>query len=252
MTEEGNGTHSWLGRLYSSLVRIDGETDDTHEAAPEVSTEEDDAVRTTSTLDIQALRIRLVQATEPVASLKELVSDIRSRETAAGADGPLPPGTLELYLAQKLEEAGLLATDLELPRFRVIVPHTSGMFYLHVDDAEVLYLAELRVFGIEAALNAVLLADAYLVDAGSATEEDLVGLESRIASSIVAGGVSGFSRMPRSGRTTRKNANRMWPSPRLPNGRWAIRAGSTGIWTISASLPPIRWRSSTTWPTSAT
>ena len=27
MTEEGNGTHSWLGRLYSSLVRIDGETD---------------------------------------------------------------------------------------------------------------------------------------------------------------------------------------------------------------------------------
>ncbi len=216
MTEEGNGTHSWLGRLYSSLVRIDGETDDTHEAAPEVSTEEDDAVRTTSTLDIQALRIRLVQATEPVASLKELVSDIRSRETAAGADGPLPPGTLELYLAQKLEEAGLLATDLELPRFRVIVPHTSGMFYLHVDDAEVLYLAELRVFGIEAALNAVLLADAYLVDAGSATEEDLVGLESRIASSIVA-------QVPTiEGGTLAQEEN--------PDGEWAVRKGiSTGI-----------------------
>lgn len=216
MTDESNDTHSWLGRLFSSLVRTDDEAEGAQDATPPDDAETTPA-RSTSTLDVAALRIRLVQATEPMASLVELVHDIRSREAAAGTDGTLPPGAFELYLARRLEDAGLLATDVGLPDLRVIVPHTSGMFYLHVNEQQVPYLVQQRVLGIEAALNAALLADAYLVDSGSATEEDLVGLESRITTSIVAQVPSLDGDDP-----TLDEGN--------PNGEWSVRRGiSSGI-----------------------
>jgi len=215
MTDKGDDAHSWLGRLFSSLVRTDDETEGAQDTALTDIIEASPA-RSTSTLDVTALRIRLVQATEPVASLVELVHDIRSRETSAGADGVLPPGAFELYLARRLEDAGLLATDVGLPSLRVIVPHTSGMFYLHVDEQQVPYLVKQRVLGIEAALNAALLADAYLVDSGSATEEDLVGLEARIATSIVA-------QVPSINDVTAMDEDN-------PNGEWSVRKGiSSGI-----------------------
>jgi len=216
MTDEDDNAHSWLGRLFSSLVRTDGEEEGAQDMTPPDVTEATPA-RSTSTLDVAALRIRLVQATEPVASLVELVHDIRTRETAAGTDGTLPPGAFELYLARRLEDAGLLATDVGLPGIRVIVPHTSGMFYLHVNEQQVPYLVAQRVLGIEAALNAALLADAYLVDSGSATEEDLVGLEARIATSIVAQVPSIDIGSPA-------------PDEGNPNGEWSVRRGiSSGI-----------------------
>jgi tetratricopeptide (TPR) repeat protein len=96
-------------------------------------------------------------------------------------------------------------------------PHTSHLFYLRVNDPELSYAAKLKVLGIEAALNAALLASTFFEDADDVPMEELVRFRQRVATSVI-------SQIPTiaDGLPTREEER--------PNGEWAVRKGiSTGI-----------------------
>lgn len=170
--------HGRLGKLFAALVG-DGTT------APDASRPDpaDDACP----FDVDELARSLATASDPVGVLRVFVASIRSRsERAEAGDGTEPSG-LELYLAERLAEAGLFADDVELPALRVVRPRTSDLFYLRIDDDELPGIAKLRVVRLEAALNGALLATRVLPDEAShATLEELVRCEQRCARSIVA------------------------------------------------------------------
>lgn len=98
---------------------------------------------------------------------------------------PIPSG-IELYLAHRLRESGLFDEGLEMPRLHIVRPHASGMFYLRVEQAQTSYAAMLVVLRIEAALNAVRFASRYYDSPATITEREVMTLQRRIASSIVA------------------------------------------------------------------
>lgn len=186
--------------------------------------------RVTSTLDIDVLSQRLMTSDDPLSDLGLVVADIRSREQDVGGkgatsiiapnssnQGALPPSNLEVFLADSLDDAGLLAPDVAIPSVSAVRPHTSHLFYLRVNDPELSYAAKLKVLGIEAALNAALLASTFFEDADDVPMEELVRFRQRVATSVI-------SQIPTiaDGLPTREEER--------PNGEWAVRKGiSTGI-----------------------
>ena len=186
--------------------------------------------RVTSTLDIDVLSQRLMTSDDPLSDLGLVVADIRSREQDVGGkgatsiiapnssnQGALPPSNLEVFLADSLDDAGLLAPDVAIPSVSAVRPHTSHLFYLRVNDPELSYAAKLKVLGIEAALNAALLASTFFEDADDVPMEELVRFRQRVATSVT-------SQIPTiaDGLPTREEER--------PNGEWAVRKGiSTGI-----------------------
>ena len=163
---------------------------------------------TTSTLDFAALSTALVNSEDPLDELKRFVGDIRTREADPEA-GESPCG-LERYAARQLAEAGLFASDIELPRIDVIRPHASNMVYLRCLDPRIPYLAKLRLIRLEAALNAIRFASTALDDDASC--EDAYRLNQRLARSIAAQATAGD------------------PSPTTildapADGEWAVRYG---------------------------
>lgn len=186
--------------------------------------------RVTSTLDIDVLSQRLMTSDDPLSDLGLVVADIRSREQdveGKGAtsiiapnssnQGALPPSNLEVFLADSLDDAGLLAPDVAIPSMSAVRPHTSHLFYLRVNDPELSYAAKLKVLGIEAALNAALLASTFFEDADDVPMEELVRFRQRVATSVTSQTPTIADGLP-----TREEER--------PNGEWAVRKGiSTGI-----------------------
>lgn len=214
--------HGLLSSLFLSLVNTESDPTAQEAANPQDqdagSATDKDASQAAgmapTSLDLQSLSQRLGSSKDPMAYLRNRVRDIQSREVALTATGTAsavrPPSGFERYLARRLDEAGLLATDVSLPTVQVIRPQTSDLFYLRIPDQTIPYLAKQRVIAIEAALNAALLADAYLADANVATEEELTRLEQRIMRSVTA-------QVPTidDGEPTRGESR--------PDGEWAVR-----------------------------
>ena len=169
-----------------------------------------------SRLDFEALAEHICATDDPLAELKLFVGDIRTRQAMANAtsengmtseaeDGtrreadatpqsdasPLAealvaPSELELYAARQLEEAGLFAKDVELPRMRIVRPRTSHMLYLRVASPRLPYLAKVRVIALEAALNALRYATTYFDDPSTVTEADAYKLNQSLLQSVCA------------------------------------------------------------------
>lgn len=183
-----------LGRLFAALVNVGDDRAD--EAAPagtglvEPDAEKDPAGGNTTVLDLEGLSRSLASSPDPMALLAGLVVDVRARVGATGApefpgEAPkLPPSPLEVHLATRLVEAGLLEPDVELPGVRVVRPRTSGLFYLRIEEERVSYLAKLRVLQIESALNAVLLASHALESPNDAPLDAIVRAEQRVTRSV--------------------------------------------------------------------
>lgn len=175
-----------LGRLFAALVSVDDD------ALPDVGADARDGGSApngnTTILDVEGLSRSLATSPDPMALLSGLVVDVRGR-VGAGATGDspsLPPSPLEVHLATRLVEAGLLETDVELPSLHVVRPHTSDLFYLRLEELQVSYLALLRVIRIEAALNSVLLVSRVLPSPNNASLEEIVRAEQRVARSVTA------------------------------------------------------------------
>ncbi|WP_321973407.1 hypothetical protein [Paratractidigestivibacter sp.] len=135
--------------------------------------------RTGLSFDVDKLGREAAAADDPFAFLAAFAVQARADESASA---------LELRLAERLEEAGILAEDVGMPEAHVVRPKTSGLFYVRVDEPELPYLAKLRIIGIEAALNGALLCQAILGDPERASREDVVKAEQRVARSVVAQG----------------------------------------------------------------
>ncbi len=138
-----------------------------------------DDARATEPFDVDKLGRELAAANDPFAFLAAFVVQARADETAT---------PLELRLAERLDEAGIFAEDVDIPELHVVRPRTSGLFYVRVDEPELPYLAKLRIIAVEAALNAALLCQAVLDDPAAATREDIVKAEQRISRSVAAQG----------------------------------------------------------------
>lgn len=189
-----------------------------------------DAVRprVTSTLDIDVLSQRLMASDDPLSDLGLVVADIRSRQRGGSdggegaiivpaTDGPLPPSNLEVFLADALEDAGLLAPGVAMPSVSVVRPHTSHLFYLRVNDSEMSYAAKLGALRIEAALNAALLASTFFEDADDVPAGELVRFRQRVAASVTSQVPTIADGLPTRGEER-------------PDGEWSVRKGiSTGI-----------------------
>lgn len=151
-------------------------------AAPSPSTRRTPAC---SQFDLADLENRLEGSSDPIAELKLLVGDIRTRQASRGEGGILLPSGLEDFAARMLEEAGLFSTDVDLPAFQVVVPRRSGMFYLRWNGS-IAYLARLRLIRIEAALNAARSCALYFADEEPPDEDDCFQLCQSFLSSICA------------------------------------------------------------------
>ena len=179
----GEGTSGRLGRLFAALVGGAAEVDLSDGPARVSVASAPDAA--TSSLDVEALSQELVSSPDPMALLQAFVVDVRDRAATLPGDGGLVPSSLELHLANRLEQAGLGDKGVELPALHVVRPRTSDLFYLRVDEASLSYAAKIEVMRVEAALNAALLASRLLPDANAATQAELVRSEQRVARSIV-------------------------------------------------------------------
>ncbi|MCH3967973.1 MAG: tetratricopeptide repeat protein [Atopobiaceae bacterium] len=150
------------------------------------------AAPATSRFDLDALSSQLLDSADPIADLKLVVGDIRTREahasglTAHPEVPELAPCGLESYLARTLEEAGLFSKDVDLPAIDVVRPHRSGLFYLRIEEESFPYLAKVRVVSIEAALNATLFAALCVDDPAHASIEECYEVAARIESSVTA------------------------------------------------------------------
>lgn len=166
-----------------------------------------------STLDLDALSKRIVGVTDPIAELKLLVGDIRTRE-AEGEDYPSP---FERFAARMLVEAGLFSDDVKLPRIRIVRPQASGMFYLRITDQQLPYLAKVRILAIEAALNALRFSDTYFDDPDAHEVEEHYQLLQKLTHSIASQSPSLSEHVPIS-------------DDEFPDTEWAVRmAISTAI-----------------------
>ena len=139
-----------------------------------------------SIFDIDAFAVALCSTSDPIAALKEVVGDIRTREADVrdGAEGVVWPCDLERYLARQLEEAGLFSDDVELPRMRVVMPRTSKLFYIRIEQNAMSYLAKLRVIQLESALNRTMFATMYFPDPSSASLREIYELNQTLTESI--------------------------------------------------------------------
>ena len=171
--------HGRLGRLFAALVGTEGEV------AEKPLGQTDDARRP---FDLDDLARSLAAASDPAGALHSFAAGVRERSELAGSGATEAPGGLELYLAERLLEAGVLESDgAALPSMRVVRPRTSDLFYLRVDDDELPWLSKVRLLRVEAALNGALIASRVLPDGGAgSTLEEVVRCEQRACRSIVA------------------------------------------------------------------
>lgn len=153
--------------------------------------------------DIDRFGRELMAAKDPAALLESFVVQTRSDEGASA---------LERRLAERLGEAGIFEDEGRLPGLRVVRPRTSGLFYLRIEDAELPYLAKLRVLGVEAALNGALLCSALLDDPRGASMEEIVRTEQRVARSVAQQAQTPCSTLRSSG--AEANGRTARPSPR--------------------------------------
>lgn len=161
---ENNDERSQLGRLFAAFVDEAAETAEASAAAG---------------FDVDKFGRELACAEDPFAFLASFAVQARADECACA---------LELRLAERLDEAGIFAEDVDMPEAHVVRPKTSGLFYVRVDEPELPYLAKLRIIGIEAALNAALLCQAILDEPAAASREDVIKAEQRISRSVAAQG----------------------------------------------------------------
>lgn len=171
--------HGRLGRLFAALVGTEGEV------AEKPLGQTDDARRP---FDLDDLARSLAATSDPAGALRSFAAGVRERSELAGSGATEAPGGLELYLAERLLEAGVLESDgAALPSMRVVRPRTSDLFYLRVDDDELPWLSKVRLLRVEAALNGALIASRVLPDGGvGSTLEEVVRCEQRACRSIVA------------------------------------------------------------------
>lgn len=166
----------------------------------------------------------LASSDDPIAFLKVFVGDIRTRQARAAQGVPdegrgTAPCGIELYAARQLEEAGLFANDVELPRLGVIRPRRSGLFFVRIEAPRYPYAAKLRVIELEAALNRILFACAILSERGDASEEACFCANQSLEASVAAQAVVDI--LPEE------------EGQGLPEGEFALReALSTGIETF--------------------
>ena len=170
--------HGRLGRLFAALVGTDDDDDPAR-------AEKDGAA---GGFDLDELARSLASASDPAGVLRAFAAGVQERSSLAEIGQGEAPSGLELYLAERLIEAGVLASDAApLPALRVVRPRTSDLFYLRVEDEELPWLSKVRLIRVEAALNAALLASRTLPEGGaSATLEEVVRCEQRTCRSIVA------------------------------------------------------------------
>lgn len=188
--ERGSGR---LGRLFAALVGDAEPLPDLGGAVPsQPALDAGTVAANTSVLDVEALSQSLVSSSDPIDLLRRMVRDVLDRVGPTDAPGPvpgdearpLPPSPLELRLAERLREVGLLDSRVALPSLHVVRPRTSGSFYLRVDEGALTDLARTRVLGIEAALNMSLLVSLLLPDPNGASMEAVVRAEQRVARSV--------------------------------------------------------------------
>lgn len=175
MAESEQQPHGRLGRLFAALVG----TDTTGAPAPPDAP----AGGARDTLDLDRLALRLAGSADPMGLLRALVADVRRR---AERGGEAAPSGLELFLAQRLDEAGIRDQDIELPAVRVVRPRTSDLFYLRIEEPEIPWASRSAVLATEAALNETLLAERVLDSPDTAPLEEVVRCAQRVARSIVA------------------------------------------------------------------
>ena len=102
------------------------------------------------------LGLHLFSSSDPVNEMRDWVNGVRRRECR---DDGNRPDVLELFLAHRLEEAGIADDGFVLNGLKVVRPHTNGMFYLRLLKSEITYGETLAMYGVEAALNAGVLAE---------------------------------------------------------------------------------------------
>lgn len=119
---------------------------------------------------------RLIGSDNPLQILRDFTEREGSGEPSCALAG---------RLAERLTDAGILEDTPALPAVSVVRTRTSGLAYIRTEDAEIPYLAKLRVLGIEAALNSGLLCSALLTDPDETRLEDVVKAEQRVARSVV-------------------------------------------------------------------
>ncbi|MBP3893507.1 MAG: tetratricopeptide repeat protein [Atopobiaceae bacterium] len=161
----------------------DSQTPDDEALSPSQQLEEVSPAKQKGHFDFSAFCDDLVASSDPIAQLKQLVGDIRTRE-ADNTSGIDEPTGIERYAARMLEEAGLFAKDVKLPDLTATRLASSGMLYLRCGDPQIPYLAKLRIIRLEAALNAIRFAHASLPH--DASIKDAYLLNQGLARSIVA------------------------------------------------------------------
>lgn len=237
--------HGRLGRLFAALVGTDAS------AAPGPLAPEPgaaDAGGGRPALDLDELTERLAASADPMGALRALVADVRGRAERGGEGAP---SGLEVFLAERLAESGIMGGETGLPSVRVVRPHTSGLFYLRIEEPEITWASKISVLRAESALNAALLATHALRDARTASLEELVRCEQRVARSIVAQApqMAARAQAPAVGEWDIREAISLGiESLRLPHrltARFRVNA-SRGMAAIEADLTPPR-----AWPATA-
>lgn len=177
--------HGRLGRLFAALVGTEGDAPGTPGPEEAARAEKDAGGHA---FDLDELARSLALAADPAGLLRSFAASVRERSERSGAGGADEPSGLELYLAERLLEAGVAETDdAPLPPIRVVRPRTSDLFYLRVETDELPWLSKVRVLRAEAALNGALIASRTLPDGGAgATLADVVRCEQRACRSIAA------------------------------------------------------------------
>ena len=213
----GDVTRGRLGKLFAALVSSEGSprAEGSNAIAPSSAASVGDAAENdTSHLDLDALSRRLMGSADPEGELRALVADVRRRsEDPAGGSAP---SDFELYLATRLAEAGVRGEHgaaRVLPRFSVVRPHTSGLFYLRIAGGSISWDEKVALLRAEAALNCALLVERALPDANAASLEETIRCEQRVCRSIIS-------------QASRAAARLETPA----HGEWAVRnAISAGI-----------------------
>jgi tetratricopeptide (TPR) repeat protein len=132
--------------------------------------------------DFEAFRRALLFSSDPIATLREIVDDIRER-TKTDPAGVAP---VEAFLERELTEAGLYDQGVESDHVRVVLPYRARMFYLRISKRSMTYESYLHLIRIESALNALLLAHELSDDLNALDVSDLYVLRQRATSSICA------------------------------------------------------------------
>ncbi|MDO4806723.1 MAG: hypothetical protein Q4A07_05690 [Coriobacteriales bacterium] len=164
--------------------------------------------------DMAAFMQSVLTPSQPLATLRTIADDIRSRKD--GSDTTLP---IEDFLERELVDAGLYEDDAEVQKHvRVVLLHHSKLFYVRMPKHDMTYGTWLRMIRIESVLNALLLAFENFDDLSLASIEDLYKLRQRVITSIC-------SQAPTVDTADWSYLAMPWQVPYGPSeqGEWAVR-----------------------------